>query len=359
MKTFQFLSICLAFWLFSFTQATALHPGNVIRWTGGEGSWLDTCAWDVGRLPAPTDHVFIGAGQVTIPAGPAIHVQSINLLGDAFLTVSRGAQVELIGNNSLYSSVNLIEQARLDNAGDIRILESVSSGVTVQGGLFFNTGLVLVANSPIEGIMTRGDGQFVNHNRGTVEVRGNSQFAVHLQQHGVWRNYGALYIQSGIRLDGLFLEGRSHFINRGLLHFQAPTGDNSIDNRATLDNTGQIIVDGCTGTAIRNDRQLVNDGILRIYRAGGHGIACVSDSSAFRNAGTIEVQLSGDHGIRLTKGARFQNVPGSQLHLRNCKQKGLFDPNGQFENRSQIRISRTPYLDSPPVAYTSQIGSDQ
>ena len=136
--------------------------------------------------------MFILQGHVHIGAGMLIQTLSINLLGDAHLFVAEGAQIELVGNNSHYSSLNLIENTHVENYGQIHILQSIRTGMTIIGGCFENFGELAVWNSPIDGIMTRADGKFINHVNGRIEIGGMSTVAIHLRQNGIWINEGRL-----------------------------------------------------------------------------------------------------------------------------------------------------------------------
>ncbi len=317
----------------------AIQP---VRWTGTEGLWTEAASWSENRVPGKEDHVLIDNGTVTIPSGTQVQALSINLMGRAKLFVSEDAHIDLIGNNQLYSSLNLIEGATLENRGSIRIHESVSSGITIQDGLVNNLGKLVVSNSPIEAIMVRGKGAFLNRSTGRIEISGQSQFGFHLQQYGQCRNEGSLILQGGILLDGIFLEGLTRFTNRGLIHFVKPTGDNCVDNHGTFENRGEIIVDKSGAIAVRNSSSMANYGRLKISDSGGNAIDCSSDTSTFKNTGSVEVRGAYGNGIHLTRGSVFHNMAGSVLSVQDCIHQGVFNEGGLFINRSTYTVGRTP-----------------
>ncbi len=332
-----FLSILLS--VVAFTTSSAIQP---IQWIGEDGVWADTAMWDEHRIPNAQDHVIIPSGKVTITHGTEVSALSVNIMGNGKLFVSCGASLELVGNNTLYSSLNLIEKAYLENRGSIHILESVSSGVTIQEGLVVNYGTIVVANSPVEAIMVRGKGAFLNQSTGRVEISGQSQFGFHLQQFGQCRNEGSLILQGGILLDGIFLEGLTRFTNRGLIHFVKPTGDNCVDNHGSFENRGEIIVEKSGAIAVRNSSSMANYGSLKIRDSGGNAIDCTSDTSTFKNTGTVEVRGAYGNGIHLTRGSVFHNMAGSVLSVQDCIHQGVFNEGGLFINRSTYSVGRTP-----------------
>lgn len=325
--------------VFTGYHCMAVEP---VKWTNTIGVWTDASSWSGHRIPGPGDHVLIDNGTVTIPAAAQVQALSINLMGKGSLFVSAGAHIDLIGNNELYSSLNLIEEATLENRGFIRIHESVSSGITIQDGLFNNLGHVVVSNSPIEAIMIRGSGAFLNRSSGNIDISGQSQFGLHLQQFGQFRNEGSLVIQGGILLDGIFLEGLTRFINRGLIHFVKPSGDNCVDNHGTFENRGDIIVEKSGTSAVSNSSQMSNYGSFKIRDAGGNAIVCTSDSSTFKNTGSVEVRGVYGNGIHLTKGSVFHNMAGAVLSVQDCIDQGVYNDGGLFINRSTYSIGRTP-----------------
>lgn len=333
----SFLMLILNF--LSFHICLAVEP---IKWTNTIGVWTDASSWSEHRIPGKGDHVLIDNGTVSIPAGTQVQALSINLMGKGSLFVAAGAHIDLIGNNELYSSLNLIEEATLENRGSIRIHESVSSGITIQDGLINNLGTLVISNSPIEAVMVRGNGAFLNRSTGRVEISGQSQFGFHLQQFGQCRNEGSLILQGGILLDGIFLEGLTRFINRGLIHFVKPSGDNCVDNHGSFENRGEIIVEKSGAVAVSNSSSMSNYGSLKIRDSGGNAIDCATDSSTFKNTGTVEVRGAYGNGIHLTKGSVFHNMAGAILSVQDCIHQGVLNDGGLFFNRSTYSVGRTP-----------------
>lgn len=325
--------------IFSFQLSMAVQP---IRWTSAEGEWTDATSWSENRVPGKEDHVLIDNGTVTIPSGTKVQALSINLMGNGKLFVASGAHIDLIGNNELYSSLNLIEEAYLENRGSICIYESVSSGITIQDGLINNLGNLVISNSPIEAVMVRGNGAFLNRSTGRIEISGQSQFGFHLQQFGQCRNEGSLILHGGILLDGIFLEGLTRFTNRGLIHFLKPSGDNCVDNHGSFENRGKIIVEKSGAIAVSNSSSMANYGSLRINDSGGNAIDCTSDTSTFKNTGTVEVRGAYGNGIHLTRGSVFHNLAGSVLSVQDCIHQGVLNEGGLFINRSTYSVGRTP-----------------
>lgn len=335
---------------FSFHPCMAVQP---IKWITAQGVWTEPASWNENRVPGKEDHVLIDNGTVIIPAGTQVQALSINLMGKGKLFVAAGAHIDLIGNNELYSSLNLIEEASLENRGFIHIHESVSSGITIQDGLINNLGILVISNSPIEAVMIRGNGAFLNRSTGRVEISGRSQFGIHLQQFGQCRNEGSLILQGGIILDGIFLEGLTHFTNRGLIHFVKPSGDNCVDNHGSFENRGEIIVEKSGTVAVRNSSAMSNYGSLKIHHSGGNAIDCASDTSTFKNTGTVAVKGVSGNGIHLTRGSVFHNLAGAVLSVQDCVDQGILNNGGLFINRSTYSIGRTP--DGPLImAYSNK-----
>lgn len=315
-----------------------------ISWTGGNGDWNDITNWDESRLPTDKDHVIIPQGYVHIGASTTIRTLSINLLGDAHLFVGEGARIELVGNNSLYSSLNLIENTLVENFGQIHILQSISTGMTIMGGRFENYGHLAIWNSPIDGIMTRAGGAFVNHVKGQVEIGGLSTVAIHLRQNGNWNNEGSVQISEGILMDGILIRDEAQFRNTGKINFTASIGDNAIDNRSAFENCGEIIILSTCRDAIRNSKTLRNTGVIKIALAGGNAISGLTQESLFVNGGKVQVKQARFNGIHLIDGSLFRHEPEAELVLDNCKIKGVEHKQGKFINHSSYSISKKPLL---------------
>jgi hypothetical protein len=258
--------------------------------------------------------------------------------------VAEGARIELVGNNSLYSSLNLIESTHVENFGQIHILQSISTGMTIMGGRFENFGHLAVWNSPVDGIMTRAGGTFINHAKGQVEIGGMSTVAIHLRQNGAWINEGKLQISEGILMDGILLRDEAQFKNTGKINFSASIGDNAIDNRGVFENSGEIIVLATCRDAIRNSKSLRNTGVICITLAGGNAITGFTQESLFVNVGKVQVKQARSNGIHLMDGSLFKHEPEAELVLDNCKIKGVEHKQGKFINHSSYRISKKPLL---------------
>jgi RNase P/RNase MRP subunit POP5 len=269
---------------YSDTAVTVSIAFSVVSWTGGGGNdlWTNTANWDAGRLPGPTDKVFIdvaGANPTIVLSSGTHSIRSLtsyenlsissatlNIAADSFIQAGARLFVEsgtLGGTGTLvnFGTVDLRNgtiSAGLENQGDISVY--ISTG-TISGQL---------SNRSSGRIFVTAGGNAYQNATLTVEEGFTNEGLIQLSR--AYMNTARLTVTSGTLTNAA----------SGILRGAGTSGNN--DFNAVISNLG--LIDALQSTQITNSDRIFDNSNGTIQVAEGQTLTVSGGSTVF-GSGTV------------------------------------------------------------------------
>ena len=290
--------MCLGF-ILCFGLSTSILAQE--RWTGGtDGDWTNNANW--ADNSAPLSGVIAGTGILEIDSlatnAPTINfpttVVAKQLLVRSPLTIPVGVTFSIDGASLALDGVVTSNTGDLTVLGILNIMNADMNGLEV--GLsatnLLNLGTINITNSGGNGMLLTGTGSSIIDGLMTIDLSGDNGLEVE---------------------SGRFFDHR----NSNTIQITAST-NNGIQNAGTIENSGNITIDGLTGAnGIENTGTFINDSlaVIMITDVARDGI---NTSGTFINDGG-EIKIGdgtlegvGDNGVEVVAGT-FDNFSTTSL----------------------------------------------
>ncbi|WP_341228297.1 hypothetical protein [uncultured Arcticibacterium sp.] len=311
-------------------------------WDGGAGTnnWEDANNWNPNGVPSILNDVEIDNDSVSINANT--NVKSI-LLESTHATETNQAiflqnGVTLSVFNSTSNGLELEDEARFWNAGNLVIINTAADGLLVNSGRFENMasqGEVYISLCS-SGIVNKGT--FQNRNNAEVNINDVNFFGFdNNSTSSQSSNRGSITIydgQFGFNNDGTYL-------NRGELNIYSSTQIGLVTNNdfQNLSN-GVISIDSLQDEGIFASSDFINEGALNIKGGLHNGIEDFGLLNLV-NSGTIYISKSAENGIELDNaGSSLLNEIGGEIIIDSTTKEGVLT-NQLIKNNGEIFINET------------------
>jgi hypothetical protein len=278
----------------------SVHSQSTIIFTGGGndgGLWSNPANWNLIRVPATNDNVFIGGGSVVTINDPLTFDFNIESYGDITVNTLVVNEKSILSGGSLTfsPSAGFINHGNFQNFNQA-VFNGMAFFTNDFGATFINSGTFT--------LQTLLDNHGDLTNNGTLDALAGT-----LTTQGSFQNNQVLQTKSLRVLPG------STFTNAFGSHLTVTGTGMGILVEGTLNNFGDILNNG--DLSIQN--MLVNVGSL----VSSGDVTVAPDATLNNNGGTVNNE------------GNFSNQ-GTVSNIHLVTNKGSFDNYGQFTNNSQV-----------------------
>ncbi|AWW00461.1 hypothetical protein [Arcticibacterium luteifluviistationis] len=271
-------------------------------------------------------------------------------------------------NMSFIRFRGIFNESVFRNYGEINVsdinpgLSSVTNGVGLEdNGIFLNSNGAnfSVFNSIGIGVLT--SGTFTNQGFFKVEdvILDSYSSALGIRVNGDFTNSGEIHILNSVK-QGMFLEATTGIrSNTGLIEI-LNSGTDGLTVRPKFSNAGEILIEDTGGYGVRvYDDTLSNSGELKVSNSQLQGISVdngfldnkesgivtIGNSEGiglelisladFRNAGTLNIDTTNSHGIKIFLGSNLKISPDGIININYVRYEGIVNQ-GSFTNNDGV-----------------------
>lgn len=280
-----------------------LGKGQDIIWIGGNGDWDVPSNWDLNRLPAATDSVYI-------PTGSNVFLQNLSAVDITNLRVNGqlniGSNVSLTIDGS--QDYGIQNYGLFINSGSVHVRNTGSHAIKNNGS--FNNNNQIVISSGIGNIGIWSDSTIFNSKNSSIWIANTISDGMYFLG-GHLANHGTINMTSGIGGAGIELFGpQSYIFNSpdGVInilssHYQGiyihPT--NYVENFGTITTKNSVVECG-----IENDGKFTNF-------SGSSLVIDNTDREGFINKDTLNISINSTVEISNNTFAGITNLDGGKI----------------------------------------------